>query len=477
MDSKDAKERKSRRKKCAKVHPLAISMAHISASLHSALHASLDPTLLYRTAPVVPKHYWSPGEDQLLALGIRRFGVDWQAIQQTYLPVRSENQNILARHKTNAVMAAKTAVTSAPLTQEEKSKEEKSKEEKSEIVEGIRRFQASLDSGRETMAALNAATAAVDTLRTTPGDGPTYSDPFSSLTPHQLTRLQWEYVSDEFLPHRKFEVLQKLWSEVQNGGAPLPITGGPDHRLPFQPEPLALEQANTDQPTHELAPPPGTACTVSAAQHAVVPGYQPTADIGSMLSSHLDELSRLQGYRQLAKAAREVAADAGVAPRPKAKRRKRQGEDDEVQPLGGEDNATLYPTQAPLIGAHVEEQPLGGEGNATEFPTQAPLFVAETAYDRLWGQGGSDWDQGSPATWRPSSANNNTGAFSPFKANNNTCSTNTNNTSSIQVGCQATTFSALAGLQVWQHSHSGQQLEGRYHELAQRALKAAMENM
>eukprot|EP00798_Chlamydomonas_sp_ICE-L_P029556 gene29556-5905_t len=358
---------------------------------------------------------------------------------------------------------------------------------------------------------------------------------------------------------------------VENGGAPLPITGGPDHRLPFQPEPLALEQANTDQPTHELAPPPGTACTVSAAQLAAVPGCQLTADIGSMLSSHLDELSRLQGYRQLAKAAREVAADAGVAPRPKAKRRKRQGDDDEVQPMGGEDNATLYttqapliaahdevqtmggednatlyPTQAPLIGAHVKEQPLGGEGNATLFPTQAPLIGAETAYDRLWvlsiaaykihpnpngstrkrassknpslplnqkraliclsglklartdlrleaagpaqlgtcSQPGDEENGGPPLAAPPLHAASITTevSFNSLAFNHRDAKPPTRQLFSYSnrhlQGCQAITFSALAGLGVLgQHSRSSQQLEGRYHELSQRALKAAMENM
>ncbi len=28
-----------------------------------------DPTLFYQPGPQVPKHYWSPGEDELLAAG------------------------------------------------------------------------------------------------------------------------------------------------------------------------------------------------------------------------------------------------------------------------------------------------------------------------------------------------------------------------------------------------------------------------
>jgi hypothetical protein len=33
------------------------------------VQAHFDPTLYYQPGPTVPKHYWSPGEDQLLAAG------------------------------------------------------------------------------------------------------------------------------------------------------------------------------------------------------------------------------------------------------------------------------------------------------------------------------------------------------------------------------------------------------------------------
>lgn len=52
----------------------------------------LVPSLLPRLTPTIRANMWTSGEDDLLAMGIRRFKTNWQEIQQEYFPFKTPEQ-------------------------------------------------------------------------------------------------------------------------------------------------------------------------------------------------------------------------------------------------------------------------------------------------------------------------------------------------------------------------------------------------
>ncbi|KDD71253.1 hypothetical protein H632_c5448p0, partial [Helicosporidium sp. ATCC 50920] len=114
---------------------------------------------------------FSPAEDKLLALGILRFGYDWERIQQELLPVKLQGQLFIRKKNRTAGGAPdnvlKRAVSSitGPLSEEEQ-------ELLSQIMPGM------------------------------------------GLAPRR-----WEAVCRDYLPHREPRVLSLLWSQVTEGAS------------------------------------------------------------------------------------------------------------------------------------------------------------------------------------------------------------------------------------------------------------------
>jgi hypothetical protein len=55
-------------------------------ALDPLLGPHFDPLAKYKQSSRVPINYWSPGEDELLSLGLRRHGTNFGLIQSVFFP-------------------------------------------------------------------------------------------------------------------------------------------------------------------------------------------------------------------------------------------------------------------------------------------------------------------------------------------------------------------------------------------------------
>ncbi|GAX80247.1 hypothetical protein CEUSTIGMA_g7685.t1 [Chlamydomonas eustigma] len=355
MDAVNAKERKKARKGKKGKEGLERAVEWVSPALN-LLQPFLNPRLAYRPAARVPRNYWSPGEDELLAMGIRRLGTNYALLQEIYFPSRTKDQlwirqkNILARKKTEAAGVAVDGSTTA-------------------VPGGV---------GGGTLAVLDAKNVVMGPLNLEEialvrrGLQCMGMNPIMAGLKGSTPKIVWERISSDLVPLRRGDTLRKLWREVTANGTRDPIatsawyhaaTGEQTADLANTTTHNGTEPAGLDSSTlqhgEEVGPlqdarehlhaatvlqnggvrrPVGAGILGEEDSHGavgadgdaqvVVSGHtqqaQPSSeallrpaaslkpDVNTLLSSHLTHLGNIQAYRKVAQAKRARESEAAA---------------------------------------------------------------------------------------------------------------------------------------------------------------------